>query len=172
MIPRTDGTRQPGSSAPDGPGLDADRYPGLPRHLAGEYDPEHLAGLLFRSEHAQHHICGIRQRPCADCRLTAPLGCVDPERCGTDHVCRPCAATHRCRMWHRQIRRYRIWFQLAEGLPELLKLPKETGAELVRLLGRVVRRVVRRALERERRRLAAELPDIIRRYARCQNTKR
>jgi hypothetical protein len=91
---------------------------------------------------------------------------VDVTTCGITDLCRPCAATWRCRIWRLHPLRIRRWHRLAEGLPRLLSLPPEQGAELVVLLGRVVRRVVRRALDRERQHLAAELPQVIKEVCR------
>jgi hypothetical protein len=53
-------------------------------------------------------------------------------------------------MWRMHPLRIRRWHCLADQLPRLLDLPPETGAELVKLLGRVVRRVLRHRLAGER----------------------
>jgi hypothetical protein len=47
--------------------------------------------------------------------------------------------------------RVRRFHRLADGLPNLLKLAPEQGAELVILLVRIARCMIRRALERDRR---------------------
>jgi hypothetical protein len=111
--------------------------------------PERLADLLYQPEQREHYACGVRRRPCWDCRRTAPLPCVGPATRGIHYLCRPCAATWRCRMWRMHPLRIRRWHCLADQLPRLLDLPPETGAELVKLLGRIVRRVVQRRLADE-----------------------
>jgi hypothetical protein len=128
---------------------------GIPALDVGEL--EALADMLTRAEHGRHRGCGANHRPCPDCRRTAGLECVDSTVCGINDLCRPCAATWRCRLWRANPLRIRRWLRLAEGLPGLLGLPVEQGAELVTLLGRIVRGSIRRRLERERRDLARYL---------------
>jgi hypothetical protein len=100
----------------------------------------------------------VCRRPCRDCRITAPLPCLDPDTCGIDHLCRPCAAAWRCRLWRiNHLRHARDYHAACERYPALVRLhtdPKVAAAlwaELRRAIGRDARRTVRRMLARELR---------------------
>jgi hypothetical protein len=119
-------------------------------------DPERVASLLESSPgHKDHAACGLKRRPCSDCRRTAPLECADPETCGVDSFCRPCAAYWRLKMWEGH--------PVAKRLPQLLveTVRPDAAAELVSLF----RNIVHEAIEQERKMLAAELPKIFVRRA-------
>lgn len=125
---------------------------------------EQLVELLGASPGAaQHSACGVRRRPCSDCRRTAPLECLDPLTCGITDFCRPCAATWRCRLWPlhpRHVREFHVWVEKFPALARLHEDP-ETAAALFACLRLVCRREIRRALDREREHLAADLPAIM-----------
>lgn len=117
-----------------------------------------LTRLLAAQEHAPHHPCGITRRPCPDCRRTAAIECDDPEHCagasgkpppGASRLCRPCAATWRCRTWRQLPRRIREYHRAINGFAELAGLDQETGAVLLIAFRRAVHRDLRRILERE-----------------------
>lgn len=125
-----------------------------------------LAELLAGPEHSRHHQCGVDRRPCSDCRRCAPLACADPDRCGgatgpvptgADRLCRPCAATWRCRFWRTHPRYIRAYHQACERYPALATLHSDqrTAAALYLSIRLAVRRDVRQMLARE-------LPEAIR----------
>lgn len=119
-----------------------------------------LAVLLAEPQHAPHHACGITRRPCRDCRRCAPLNCADADRCagaigpiptGADRLCRPCAATWRCRAWRQHPRYVREYDRAVERYPALARLhpDRETAAALYLALRVDIRRDMRPMLARE-----------------------
>jgi hypothetical protein len=118
--------------------------------------------LLARSPGAVEHVaCGTNARPCRDCRRSAPLPCIDPETCGIDDLCRPCAATWRCRLWRaNHLRHVRDYHRAVERFPALAHLhpDPDTAAAIWRELKRAIHLDLARMV---RRLLAAELPDAV-----------
>jgi hypothetical protein len=85
---------------------------------------ERAANLLHVSfGHERHLRCGIDCRPCADCRRTALLECLDRQTCGLTDFCRPCAAYWRLRLWRANHARYvRTFHRAVERYPALAQL--------------------------------------------------
>jgi hypothetical protein len=123
---------------------------------------------------ADHAACGVSARPCADCWRTKVLECVDPDACAgitpaglmllrptSPTLCRPCAATWRCRLWQRHprhVREYHVWVQRYPALAKLHS-DQEAGAALLLALRQMIRRDV---ISSVWRRLGRELPDAVR----------
>ena len=100
----------------------------------------------------QHKACGVTAKPCRDCVLTSPLPCTDPGSCGRTMLCRPCAATWRCRIWREHLLFVRAFHAAVARYPSLARLHanQETAAALFWELRRAVRRDVWKWLERSR----------------------
>lgn len=114
-------------------------------------DTTHVAEMLRRPEHAEHHRCGIERRPCKTCRTLAPEECIDPSSCGIVDLCRPCASTWRCRLWRKNhLRHHRAFHRACERFPALSLHPdQETAAALYTCVIAEASRVMRRMLRRE-----------------------
>jgi hypothetical protein len=107
--------------------------------------------VVEQSAHTRHRDCGLLAPPCPDCRRTAPLECIDRATCGKPELCRPCAATWRCRIWYAKPIRVRRWLTEAHRHPALatLGLSDDEGADVIAAFRRIARREVRRLLHRE-----------------------
>src|SRR5262245_24203679 len=104
---------------------------------------EHIARLLAATPGQENHkACGVTARPCGDCRQTAPLECVDPGWCGRNELCRPCAATWRCRMWRAHLLHVRAFHCALERYPALAGIHSDqaTAAAIFWELRRAIRR--------------------------------
>ena len=113
--------------------------------LDAEAAAERIARLLSRSPgQGEHAKCGVVARPCRDCRRTAPLECVDPTSCGQETLCRPCAATWRCRIWKEHLVHTREFHVACDRFPALANLHADpaTAAAIWRELRRAIRRDV------------------------------
>jgi hypothetical protein len=123
---------------------------------------EQIAKLLAVTPgQVEHAACGVTGRPCRDCRNTAPLECIDTENCGTTYLCRPCAATWRCRMWRwGHTRHVREFHCAVERYPALARLhtDPDVAAAIWRELRRAIIRYVKNYVPRL---LAADLPEAI-----------
>lgn len=118
---------------------------------------DRLAELLVASPGAaEHKDCGVRARPCSDCRRTAPLECVDVLECGITDLCRVCAATWRMRLWSKHPVRVRRWLSVCARFVQLgrLRLTAKEGSDLLWIFRRVARRDFRKILRRELKALA------------------
>jgi hypothetical protein len=109
----------------------------------------------------EHHDCGVTARPCKDCRRTAPLECIDPGSCGKTALCRPCAATWRCRMWRvNHTRHVRDFHRAIERFPALARLHPDP--DIAAAIFRELRHAMRRDLTSYMRHLlATDLPEAV-----------